>query len=120
MLTEVFSSVFTEERYWTLTSIALQEHIEYRFSMEITQRVAIQGALSEWKSVLSGVPQGSVLGPLLFVLYINCLPNQLQHCSSVHLFADDRKPFKDIQTVEDCQHLQMDINHFVSWTEDSF
>ncbi len=83
------------------------------------QRVAIQGALSDWKSVLSGIPQGSVLGPLLFVLYINCLPNQIQHGSSVYLFADDTKLFKHIQTVEDCQHLQTDINHIVSWTEDS-
>ncbi len=63
--------------------------------------------------MLCVLPQGSLLGPLLFVLYINSLPNQPQHGSPTYLFADDTKLFKHIQTVENCQHLQMDINHIV-------
>ena len=55
------------------------------------QRVNINGALSEWIDVLSGIPQGSVLGPLLFVISINDLPDCTKNSSRIFLFADDTK-----------------------------
>ncbi len=54
------------------------------------QRVWVGSQFSEWKNVGSGVPEGSVLGPLLFVLYINDIVNVVKH-SSIKLFADDCK-----------------------------
>ena len=54
-----------------------------------SQRVVVKGCPSDWRNVTSGVPQGSVLGPTLFVLYINDLPSTT--LSSLRLFADDAK-----------------------------
>ena len=56
-----------------------------------TQQVIINGESSECKDVTSGIPQGSVLGPLLFVIFINDLPDQMK--SDMYLFADDTKFF---------------------------
>ena len=73
------------------------------------QRVVVNGATSDWQDVLSGIPQGSVLGPLLFVLYINSLRSTAQD-SEIYLFADDTKVFKCILTEEDCDQLQQDLD----------
>ena len=56
------------------------------------QQVVMEGAKSSWLSVTSGVPQGSILGPLLFLLYINDMPDVVSFCS-ISLFADDAKCF---------------------------
>ena len=56
------------------------------------QQVVIEGAKSSWLSVTSGVPQGSILGPLLFLLYMNDMPDVVSFCS-ISLFADDAKCF---------------------------
>ena len=65
------------------------------------QRVVINGEASTWCNVLSGVPQGSVLHPLLFNIYVNDIPIQVS--SSVLQFADDVKMFHVIQDAQDFQ-----------------
>ena len=79
------------------------------------QRVVVDGEVSNWKSVLSGVPQGSVLGPILFLIYINDLDDSIT--SNVLKFADDTKLFRKVNTDGDKQHLQNDLDRLVKWSE---
>ena len=71
-------------------------------------RVQVNGSYSSWVHVLSGVPQGSVLGPLLFLLYVNDLPDWIK--SSIKMFADDTKLWSTISDVDDKQKLQDDLH----------
>ena len=65
--------------------------------------------------VTSGVPQGSVLGPLLFISYIDDLQNAVSH-SALKLFADDIALYIEIKTPADCLLLQQDLDNIYSWT----
>ena len=79
------------------------------------QRVVIGDNYSCWEEVLSGVPQGSVLGPLLFIIFINDLPKLLNHLSK--LFADDCKIIGILREPNDSVVLQNDINKLQEWAK---
>ena len=78
------------------------------------QRVTILGATSFKKPVCSGVPQGSILGPVLFLLYVNDLPDAVTN-SSVACFPDDTKIFRRVDSITDAMLLQEDLNNLESW-----
>ena len=80
-----------------------------------SQRVVLEGTESDPASVVSGVPQGSVLGPVLFLLFINDLPKGLS--SSVRLFADDCVLYRNISSQSDCEILQNDLNQLQKWEQ---
>ncbi len=79
------------------------------------QRVAVNGQTSEWMDVTSGIPQGSILGPTLFLIFINDLPNIA--ISTTKLFADDTKLYRPIASHDDRQILQEDIDKLWEWSE---
>ena len=80
-----------------------------------TQEVVVNGAASSSTIVTSGVPQGTVLGPLLFLLYINDLPDNLP--TSVRLFADDCILYTPIRTQNGSSLLQNDIIKLQKWQD---
>ena len=79
------------------------------------QRVCVGGSSSEVVDVTSGIPQGTVLGPVLFLLYVNDLPDAIS--SSLYMFADDTKLFRTIKGELDVTELQKDLNELERWTE---
>ena len=80
------------------------------------QRVVLDGVKSPAKPVLSGVPQGSILGPILFVLFINDLHQGISTDTRIALYADDTKIWRSIKNEEDMAQLQRDINILYLWS----
>ena len=79
------------------------------------QQVIIEGHSSTSSYVLSGVPQGSVLGPILFLIYINDIAANIN--STIHMFADDCLVYRTITNTEDHLSLQQDLNTLVKWSD---
>ncbi|CAB3998405.1 Hypothetical predicted protein, partial [Paramuricea clavata] len=81
-----------------------------------TQRVVVDGVASTWSPVTSGVPQGSILGPLLFVIFINDLPDVVQNGTATALYADDTKLHNTITSTDDCKCLQQSLTNLNCWS----
>jgi len=80
------------------------------------QRVCINGVVSSWLEVWSDVPQGSVLGPILFLIYINDLDTGIKNW--ILKFADDTKIFSVVNNDNDSNQLQNDLNNLLSRAEE--
>ena len=79
------------------------------------QRVLLNGISLQWEVVKSDIQQGSVLGPLLFLIFINDLPEAVQ--CTIYLFADDSKIWRTIKDKEDIEILQQDLDKMQKWSE---
>ena len=73
------------------------------------QRVVVNAVHSDWRSVISGIPQGSILGPILFFIFINDLPEVLS--CSVKFYAHDAKVYSPINAANDEMRLQANVNN---------
>ena len=75
----------------------------------------MKDSVTDWVNVTSGVPQGSVLGPLLLLIFINDLPDELYN--KCRLYADDNKIIAPIKTESDSIKFQEDINALDNWSK---
>ena len=80
-----------------------------------TQRVSVDREMSGSADVLSGVPPGTILGPLLFLCYINDLPSVVSPGTKIRLFADDCLAYRAIHSIEDLLQLQEDLTNLSNW-----
>ena len=83
-----------------------------------TQRVVVDGIRSNEDHVKSGIPQGTVLDPLLFLLHINDITNTIDPITKCRLFADDRLPYQTIKNPQDQVALQEDSTSLEHWATD--
>ena len=80
------------------------------------QRVVVNGQKSDWNTVISGIPQGSILGPILFIIFVNDF-SDVVGCTC-KLFADDCKLYNEISSRAEQQQLQEDIDRLCQWSKD--
>ena len=81
-----------------------------------TQQVVVDGEASEPVHVRSGVPQGTVLGPLMFLIYINNIADNMDSATNIRLFADDCLLYRIIRSSDDTDSLQNDLNSLTDWS----
>ena len=101
-----------------LTSYGIHEQLIAwidNFLSNRVQQVGVNGERSAWHNVTSGIPQGSVFVPLLFVIFINDIPETVN--SDAYLFADDTKIFKMIKSSDDSTILQEDLTKLEEWSD---
>ena len=88
------------------------------FLSERKQRVTVENHASKDSPVTSGVPQGTVLGPLLFLILISDIDKNIQQ-SSVSSFADDTRVLKDVSNINDCNDLKNDLQKIYNWASEN-
>ena len=79
--------------------------------------MAVNGSFSEWEKVESGVPQGSVLGPLLFTIFVNDMEREI--INGLLKFADDTKVWGKVNNLEEAKLMQDDLNKLEIWSREN-
>ena len=117
-----------QKAFDTVKHDLILKKLKYQFNIDSTllrfisdylknrmQRVLLENSFSDFKPVVSGVPQGSILGPLLFALFINDISHGLDPNTKINLYADDTKIWRGMYSEYDCHILQEDINKLYIW-----
>ena len=117
---KAFDSVPHKELLTKLWSFGIRGSLWYWFNAYLTNRqqcVHISDSISEVLPVLSGVPQGNILSPLLFTLYVNDFPTQLKTMLA-NIFADDTKCLHAAKTNDDFIAIQEELNVTCKWSKE--
>ena len=117
--TKAFDTVPHQRLIEKLEHYGVRGNIKAWISSWLTQRhqkVVVNGQQSKSVEVLSGVPQGTVLAPLLFLIYINDIGHSISPSSKLRLFADDTILYSPITSEQDTQTLQRDLHNLFLWT----
>ena len=115
---KAFDSVSHEGLMAKLGSYGIDRKVQRwirNFLLDRTQRVVVNRIQSLAAQVTSGVPQGSVLGPILFLMFINDISDDVRN--TLKLFADDFKIYKTIKSHQDALELQNDLDCLMSWSD---
>ena len=116
-ISKAFDKVWHEGLIFKLKQNGIQGdllRLFQNFLSDRSQRVVLNGKESAWEMIYSGVPQGSVLGPLLFLIYINDLTDDIK--SNMKLFADDSSLFLRVTDIDITQNLLMtDLTTVTTW-----
>ena len=116
-ISKAFDRVWHEGLLFKLKSYGITDNLLSLikdFLSDRLQRVVLNGKASSWKEVLAGVPQGSILGPLFFLIYINELPTNME--SQVRIFADDTSLFSVVNEPQICaMKLNNDLGKISEW-----
>jgi len=113
-----FDSVVHSKLIYKLQNIGISGKLLSWITVFITCRlqcVVLENHYSEWKSVISGVPQGSVLGPILFIVFINDISDIFNDQINFSLYADDLKLYSEINTNDDTVQLQKSLCNLEIW-----
>jgi hypothetical protein len=118
-ISKAFDRVWHKGLLAKLKSAGITGNLLLWFSSYLTnrrQRVILPGTFSNWSNINAGVPQGSILGPLLFLVYINDIVSEI-HCN-IRLFADDTSLFLTVDHPDTAaQHLNFDIQTITKWAD---
>ena len=105
-ISKAFDKVWHDGLLYKLESFGISGNLMKLFHSYLNnrqQRVVLNGQYSKWAPILAAVPQGSILGPLLFLIYINNLPKNLK--SSAKLFTGDTSLFSNVYNATECANL---------------
>ena len=119
---KAFDSVDHQILLHKLASYGVSGHLYEWFADYLSgrrQRFVVDGATSNWVPVTSGVPQGSLLGPILFVIFINDLTDILPDATLAALYADHTKLYKSITSVVDFESFQQALTDLDCWSRDN-
>jgi len=107
---KAFNSVLHQGLHAKITAYGINAHVLdwiHALLVDRKQRVVVNSCLPAWLEVLSGIPQGSVLGHILFVIFMIDLPDMIR--STAHIFADDTKLYMKSSSENDWAQLQVDL-----------
>ena len=110
-----FFSVAPKKTRTTLNRLSFRTRTDFLSGRQ--QRVVINNSRSSWQPVKSGIPQGSVLGPVLFLIYISTMPDKI--ASKIYLFADDAKLYRQIEDKLDVTRIREDLQSLETWSGQS-